>query len=118
VLATVDLGGRRALPLQVAEDGADTLCTTIPGGNGAPALRISITGGQAIPPQPRPDPTSSGATWRQLPDGTVVQDQNYDTVIVTRPGGTRVIVSTDGPTPAPASRSSLESIALTGGLQL
>ncbi|MEH3154480.1 MAG: hypothetical protein PGN29_03740 [Gordonia paraffinivorans] len=117
VLATIDLTGRRALPLQVADDSAASLCTTVPGGNGAPALHISITGGQPLPPQPRPDPASSGARWRQLPDGTVVQDQNYDTVIATRPSGTRVVVSTDSAAP-PTSRSVLETIALTPGLGL
>ena len=119
VLATIDLGGRRPLPLQVADYSAGALCTTVPSGNGAPSLRISVAGGQSLAPQPRPDPAASGSTWRALPDGTVVQTLNYETAIVTRPGGTRVTVTTDSAAHTPPEpRGELESIALTPGLEL
>lgn len=120
VLATIDFGGRRPAPLQVAEGSSSTLCTTVPGGNGAPARQITITGGQSLPPQPRPDPVSNPGTWRTLADGSVVQTQNLDTVIVTRTNGTRVTVSNDGAPPASLTSptTELESIALTPGLEL
>ncbi|KQS01016.1 hypothetical protein ASG12_06515 [Williamsia sp. Leaf354] len=120
VLATIDFGGRRPAPLQVAEGSSSTLCTTVPGGNGAPARQITITGGQSLPPQPRPDPVSNPGTWRTLADGSVVQTQNLDTVIVTRTNGTRVTVSNDGAPPASLTSptTELESIALTPGLKL
>ncbi|WP_052689027.1 hypothetical protein [Williamsia herbipolensis] len=120
VLATIDFGGRRPAPLQVAEGSSSTLCTIVPGGNGAPARQITITGGQSLPPQPRPDPVSNPGTWRTLADGSVVQTQNLDTVIVTRTNGTRVTVSNERAPPASLTSptTELESIALTPGLEL
>lgn len=138
ILATTDLRGRTLPPLQLANYSDDIVCTVLPVSNGTAGLKISITGGQPLPTPERPVPGSSGQQeMRTLPDGTVVQTQQSsgsvsatyspdnskrettNSVIVTRPGGTQISVSSSAAVPnSPLSLEELESIALTDGLEL
>lgn len=138
VLATVDLGGAKLNPLQLARHSENELCAGTPDATPTAGLDISIMGGQSLPVEKRPEPGSGNEdTFRRLGDGTVVQtSQRYNSssstgdpsqatretvrsVVVTRPGGTQVSVSSSAPTPNETlSPEKLESIALTPGLEL
>ena len=138
ILAATDLRGRMLPPLQLAGYSDDVVCTDLPVSDVAAGLNISITGGQPLPTPERPVPGSSGQQeMRTLPDGTVVQThqssgsvsatyspdnsqrETTNSVIVTRPGGTQISVSSSAVVPTtPLSLEELESIALTDGLEL
>jgi hypothetical protein len=138
VLASVDLGGAKLPPLQLARFSEGLLCTSLANVTPAAGIDVSIIGGQSLPVEERPVPGSgSRQTLRTLADGTVVQtdvlfragpptedpegttSEAINTVIVTRPAGTQISVSSTAPLPDQAlPLSKLESIALTPGLEL
>lgn len=136
VLAGVDLGGRRFLPLQPADSSDSSLCTsTVPDGNPT-SVDIVITGGQSPPTPRRPEPFSDPGNTTTLPDGTVLETrrdagssglttsgertvpETGATAVVTRPSGTQVTVSSRAAVPMPPlPDATLQSIALTPGLE-
>lgn len=137
VLATVDVDGRRPLPLQPSDSTSNALCTTIPAAGSTPQLDISIAGGQKPPVEQRPDPTAGGrSTFRRLDDGTVVQTlsdfyssapmdnpgagvtEMSTTAIVTRPNGNQVAATARSSSAPTLPAAVLEKIALTPGLEL
>ncbi|MEW1931864.1 hypothetical protein AB0362_06740 [Rhodococcus sp. NPDC079359] len=144
VLAGADLGGivldRPLNTLQLTDFGMDILCSssTVVGTN--TSLGLTLVGGQELPREDaeRPDPFSdTRKTFRTLEDGTVVQtdlssyasvssDGSEDaeqrvsnSVTVTRPGGTRVsMTSSSAVTSEPVRLEILETVALTDGLEI
>lgn len=138
VLASIDLGGPKLPPLQLGEYSQALLCTGIATVTPTAGLEVSITGGQPLPVEQRPvQGGGSQKTLRTLPDGTVVQtdvtfsggrsmgnsdeyiSEAINSVVVTRPTGTQVSVSSTASSPTDAlPLPQLESIALTPGLEL
>ncbi|MCZ4551831.1 hypothetical protein [Gordonia rubripertincta] len=138
VLASIDLGGAKLPPLQLGRYSEALLCTGVPNVTPTAALDISITGGQKLPVEERPvRGAGSQKTLRTLADGTVVQtdvsfsssrsmtnpddytSEAINSVVVTRPAGTQISVSSTAPSPDEAlPLPQLESIALTPGLEL
>lgn len=139
VLATVDLGGARLPPMvPVGPPAEGMLCTGVADLGDGVAMDITIIGGQPRPSGERPVPgRGSPKTLRALSDGTVVQTdvvwqsrssttdprdkirEATHSVVVTRPTGTRISVSSTADSPAePMSVQELEQIALTPGLEL
>ena len=137
-LAKIDLGGPTLPPLQPGKHSNTTLCTGISDVKSNTGLDISISGGQPLPTPERPVPGSGSLqTMRTLDDGTVVQTNRVfragspmgkpeeatrgtiHSVVVTRPGGTQISISSSAATPDQAlTLDELESIALTPGLEL
>lgn len=138
VLASIDLGGPTLPPLQLGRSSEALLCTGIANVTPAAGLEVSIIGGQELPVEERPvQGGGSQKTLRTLADGTVVQtnvsssggrsmdnpdqyiSEAINSVVVTRPAGTRISVSSTAPSPNEAlPLPQLESIALTPGLEL
>ncbi|MET4164499.1 MULTISPECIES: hypothetical protein [Gordonia] len=139
VLATVDLGGARLPPMApVGSPAEGMLCTGVADLGDGVAIDITIIGGQPRPSAERPVPgRGSPKTLRALPDGTLVQTdvmsqsrssttdpreqirETTHSVVVTRPTGTRVSVSSSAASPTePLPMKELENIALTPGLEL
>ncbi|WP_207837915.1 hypothetical protein [Williamsia soli] len=137
-LASIDLGGAKLPPLRLGSYSEALLCTGTPNVTPTAALDISIVGGRQLPVEERPvQGAGSRKTLRTLADGTVVQtdvsfsggrsmtnpddytSEAINSVVVTRPAGTQISVSSTAPSPDEAlPLPQLESIALTPGLEL
>lgn len=137
VLATVAPNGRMLNPLQLAGYSSSILCTALSDIGAGTRFTFSITGGQPLPVEERPDAFSGNQkTFRTTDDGTVVQtERSYysvssmeepddgtmqiaHSVSVTRADGTAISVSATSPTQPALTLEQLESIALTSGLEL
>ncbi|AFR48549.1 hypothetical protein [Gordonia sp. KTR9] len=139
ILATVDLGGARLPPMVPAGRSAQgMLCTGVEDLGGDVGIYVTIVGGQPVPAGERPVPgRGSQKKTRTLADGTVVQTdvtwqsgssttdprkpirRTTHSVVVTRPTGTRISVSSTAASPSePMSIQELENIAVTPGLEL
>jgi len=124
-----DLGSRLG-DLVLAEYDDTTTCQVLVARSGSneSRLSISITSGQPLPAPPNKyDPSYDGhpLSMETTEDGSVIErdesqgEKVHRSVVVTRPGGTRVTVSSSAEAPnVPMTFEQLEFLAMTEGLEI